>query len=262
MDAFTVDGVRLEYRWVGTPGDGPALVFLHEGLGSVSLWRDFPDRVAEATGLPALVYSRQGYGGSSPVGLPRPLDYLEREARDVLPRVLDAAGIGAAILIGHSDGASIALVHAALDEGRVLGVAALAPHSFVEDMCVEAIARVREGWPGDLRGKLVRHHGANVDCAFHGWNDIWLTPGFKSMDLRAYLKRVRVPVLVIQGEDDEYATLAQVTEVTGRVSGPATSLVLPSCGHSPQRDQPEQVLQAVAELVSRARTHPRSLPPR
>ena len=145
MDFLDLDSVRLECRWIGERAQAPVLVFLHEGLGSVSLWRDFPDRAVAATGLPAFVYSRQGYGGSSPVEVPRPLDYLEREGREVLPRVLDAAGISSAVLVGHSDGASIALVQAALDGGRrVKAVAALAPHTFVEEVCVAAIAQVKE----------------------------------------------------------------------------------------------------------------------
>lgn len=252
MDFLDIDGVRLETRWIGAPaGPEPVLVFLHEGLGSVSLWRDFPDRVAAATGLPAFVYSRAGYGRSSPVALPRPLDYLEREGRDVLPRVLDAAGIGSAILVGHSDGASIALVHAAHDAGRrVRALAVLAPHTFVEDLCVAAIAEVRETYRhGDLRARLERHHGANVDCAFRGWNDTWLNPGFRALELRPLLPRITVPVVVIQGEDDEYASLEQVDAVANGVGGPARALVLPRCGHSPQRDQPQQVIDAVVELA-------------
>lgn len=251
MDFLQIDDVRLEYRWIGVPrADVPVLVFLHEGLGSVSLWREFPDRVAAASGLPAFVFSRQGYGGSSPVELPRPIDYLEREARDVLPQVLDKAGIETAILIGHSDGATIALVHAALDEGRrVRGVAAMAPHTFVEDMCVAAIAKVRETYADTLRPRLGRHHGPNVDCAFFGWNDTWLNPAFKAMEYRPLLSRIQVPVLVIQGEDDEYATRAQVDAVVEGVSGPVRALMLPSCGHSPQRDQPEATLAAILDLV-------------
>lgn len=251
MDFIEIDGVRLECRWIGRARAGvPVLVFLHEGLGSVSLWRDFPDRVAEATGLPAFLYSRQGYGGSAPVSLPRPLDYLEREGRDVLPRVLDAAGITSAILIGHSDGASIALIHAALDRsGRVRALAAMAPHTFVEELCVAAIAQVRESYAETLRPRLERHHGANVDGAFHGWNDTWLQPGFKAMELRPMLAGITVPVLVIQGEDDEYATAAQVEAVSENVSGPVRALMLPACGHSPQRDQTQAVLEALVELV-------------
>lgn len=254
MDHIDIGGIRLECRWIGRPQGGrPVLVFLHEGLGSVSLWRDFPDRVAAATGLPAFIYSRQGYGGSAPVTLPRPLDYLEREGRDVLPRVLDAAGIADAMLIGHSDGASIALIHAAHDRsGRVRALAAMAPHSFVEDMCVAAIAQVRETYTEVLRPRLERHHGANVDCAFHGWNDTWLHPGFKAMELRPMLAGITVPVLVIQGEDDEYATAAQVHAVADSVSGPVRALMLPQCGHSPQRDQPQAVIEAIMDLVRSA----------
>ncbi|MGE5515735.1 MAG: alpha/beta fold hydrolase [Bacteroidota bacterium] len=251
MGFVDIDGVRLECRWAGARRDGaPVLVFLHEGLGSVSLWRDFPDQVAAATGLAAFVFSRQGYGGSSPIALPRPLDYLEREGRDVLPRVLDAAGIASAILIGHSDGASIALVHAALDRsGRVRAVAALAPHTFVEDVCLAAIAQVRESYAASLRPRLERHHGANVDNAFYGWNDTWLHPGFKAMDLRPLLPAITVPALVIQGDDDEYASAAQVDEVVAGVGGAVRGLMLPACGHSPQRDQPAAVIAAIAELV-------------
>lgn len=254
MDHLDVDGVRLECRWVGRPVPGrPVLVFLHEGLGAVSLWRDFPDQVAAATGLPAFVYSRQGYGGSAPVTLPRPLDYLEREGRDVLPRVLDAAGIASAILVGHSDGASIALIHAAHDHGgRVRALAALAPHTFVEDICVAAIAQVRETWREVLRPRLERHHGADVDGAFHGWNDTWLHPGFKAMELRPMLAGITVPVVVIQGEDDEYATAAQVDAVADNVSGPVRALLLPRCGHGPQRDQPQAVIDAIVALVRAA----------
>lgn len=250
MDCFRLDGIELEYHWIGEPADH-ALVFLHEGLGSVSLWRDFPAQVAAATNLPALVFSRAGYGGSSPVTVPRPLDYLEREAREILPLVLDAAAISSAILIGHSDGASIALVHAALDDRhRVQGVVAMAPHTFVEDVCIDAIAQVAEAYDnGDLRARLLRHHGANVDCAFLGWGRAWLDPAFKAMDLRSYLPRLQVPVLVIQGEDDEYATLAQVDVVVSDVGGVAESLVLPQCGHSPQRDRPEAVVAAIAEFI-------------
>ncbi|MCR6632468.1 MAG: alpha/beta fold hydrolase [Magnetospirillum sp.] len=251
MEFIHVDGVRLECRWIGIRrDDAPVLVFLHEGLGSVSLWRDFPDQVAAATGLAAFVYSRQGYGASSPVALPRPLDYLEREGRDVLPRALDAAGIDSAILVGHSDGATIALVHAALDRsGRLQAVAALAPHTFVEEVCVAAIAQVRETYDDGLRSRLLRHHGDNVDCAFWGWNRAWLDPGFTAMDFRPLLPAIRRPVLVIQGEEDEYATRAQVDAVVEGVGGPVRALMLPQCAHSPHRDQPQAVVTALAEFA-------------
>ena len=249
---MVVSGVRLECRWIGAPRPGaPVLVFLHEGLGCLAQWRDFPDRVAASLGLPALVYSRAGYGASDPVGLPRPLDYLDREGEIHLPAVLDRAGIDQAILIGHSDGATIALVAAGHDPaGRIKAVVAMAPHSFVEDMCVEAIAKVATLWRDtDLRQRLARHHGDNVDCAFLGWNDTWLRPEFKRWHIRDHLAAIRAPVLVIQGEDDEYATLAQVEIVRDLVPGGAGILVLPACGHSPQKDQAQAVLDAIVAFV-------------
>lgn len=254
---FLVNGSRLECRWIGQAQSGrPVLVFLHEGLGSVAQWRDFPDRVAQALGLPALVYSRAGYGGSDPVTLPRPTDYLNQEGCLYLPAVLDQAHIDQAILVGHSDGGTIALV-AAGDEGRrqptdsrILGVVAMAPHSFVEDLCVDAIAKVTDIWRDtDMREKLARYHGDNVDCAFHGWNDTWLRPEFKHWHIRDFLADIRVPVLVIQGEDDEYASLEQVTIVRDLVPGGARTLVLPQCGHSPQKDQADLVAQAIVDFV-------------
>jgi pimeloyl-ACP methyl ester carboxylesterase len=256
MDFIDVDGVRLECRRVGVAApvhDRPTLVFLHEGLGSVALWRDFPDQLAAATGLPAFVYSRQGYGGSAAVALPRPLDYLEREARDVLPKVLDAAGISSAILIGHSDGGTIALLHAAADRsGRVRALAALAPHTFVEDVCVAAIAQARDAYADGLRAKLARYHGDNVDGAFHGWCDTWLDPRYRAWDVRPLLPAITQPVLVLQGEDDEYATRAQVDVVAQGVSGPVRAMLLPECRHSPHRDQPQAVVAAIAALCQAA----------
>ncbi|MGE4281232.1 MAG: alpha/beta fold hydrolase [Magnetospirillum sp.] len=255
---FIVAGKRLEYRWIGQAQSGrPVLVFLHEGLGCVAQWRDFPDRVAQALGMSALVYSRAGYGGSDPIALPRPVDYLNQEGCVHLPALLDQAGIDKAILVGHSDGGTIALV-AAGDEGRqqpvdprILGLVAMAPHSFVEDLCVEAIAKVTDIWrQSDMRQKLARYHQDNVDCAFHGWNDTWLRPEFKHWHIRDFLAAIRVPVLVIQGEDDEYASLEQVTIVRDLVPGGAQTLVLPQCGHSPQKDQPDQVADAIIAFVS------------
>lgn len=251
---LVVSGVRIECRWVGRRRPGvPVLVFLHEGLGCVAQWRDFPDRVAAALDMPALVYSRAGYGGSDPVDLPRPVDYLNREAALHLPALLDQAGIDRAILIGHSDGGTIALAAAGLqgqDGRRILGVVAMAPHSFVEDMCLEAIAKVTQVWRDtDLRDRLARHHGSNVDCAFLGWNDTWLHPDFKHWHIRDLLAEIRVPVLVIQGQDDEYATPAQVEVVRDLVPAAVRTLVLPECGHAPQKDQADQVLAAIVDFV-------------
>lgn len=248
MDHILVDDSRLEVRRIAGQVAGPTLVLLHEGLGSVSLWRDFPDRLAEATGLPVLAYSRAGYGGSSPVPLPRPLDYMQQEAAS-LPRVLDALGLERVILVGHSDGASIALVHAGTASGLVAGVVAMAPHSFVEDICLVSIADVKLAYETtDLRDKLARHHGANVDVAFWGWNGAWLDPRFKAWSIREHLPGIKAPVLVIQGRQDEYGTVAQVNVILDTVTG-ARAVLLDDCRHSPHRDQPGATVQAVAEFV-------------
>ncbi|HEU4382741.1 MAG TPA: alpha/beta hydrolase [Anaeromyxobacteraceae bacterium] len=249
-----VDGARLEYRFVRAARAGlPALVFLHEGLGSVSLWRDFPDEVARRTGCAALIYSRAGYGRSSPVPVPRPLTYMHDEGLRVLPRLLDAARLGDVALVGHSDGASIALVHAggADPAGRVRCVVALAPHVFCEELSVASIAKARDAYQrGDLRSRLARHHGENVDVAFWGWNRAWLDPDFMRWNIEKYLPEIRVPVLVVQGKDDEYGTAAQVRAVAAGCGGPTRVLVLDSCGHSPHRDQREATAAAVSEFLA------------
>jgi len=245
---LAVDGIRLECRWFGEPAPGaPVLALLHEGLGSVSQWRDFPDRLAAATGLACFAYSRQGYGCSDAVALPRPLTYLHDEAGR-LPRVLAAAGIARAVLVGHSDGATIALIHAVQNAADTAAVVAMAPHSFVEDAVFTGIRAAGEAFlAGPLRDGLARHHGDNVDCAFWGWNRAWLDPDFR-LDIRADLARIRAPVLVIQGEDDEYATAEQLGIVAHTVPG-AQALLLPGCRHAPHRDRPEATLAAIAGLV-------------
>jgi pimeloyl-ACP methyl ester carboxylesterase len=227
------------------------LVFLHEGLGSAKQWRDFPKRIADATGRNAIAYSRLGYGASEPVELPRPLSYMQDEARVFVPALLDALGVQAAILIGHSDGGSIALVHAALDGGkRVKGLILEAPHVFVEDVSIASIAKAREAFEqGDLREKLSKHHGANVDVAFRGWNDAWLDPNFRSWNLEEHLPRITVPTLVIQGEDDPYGTRAQVDAIARQVSGRVETLMLPKCGHAPHRDQPDATAAAMVAFI-------------
>jgi pimeloyl-ACP methyl ester carboxylesterase len=226
-------------------------VFLHEGLGSVSTWRDFPARVAAATGCGALVYSRAGYGNSDPAELPRPVSFMHTEALVTLPEVLDSAGVRDAILFGHSDGGSIALIYAGgVRDARLRGLVLEAPHVFVEDVSVESIRRAAEEYErGSLKQALARHHGRNVECAFRGWNRVWLEPSFRSWNIEEYLPRVIVPVLVIQGEQDEYGTLLQVRAIEEGCQGPVRSLVLTGCGHSPHRDQPERVLEAVTSLV-------------
>ncbi len=249
---ISVAGLQLETRWVGPgPDEAPTLVFLHEGLGSVGLWRDFPDRLAAATGMGAFVYSRAGYGRSDPCALPRPLDYLEREGRDLLPRVVEAAGLRDYHLVGHSDGGSIALVYAgAAPRPGLRSIVTEAAHVFSEAVCTEAARRVRGAYvSGELRKRLARHHGENVDCAFYGWNDAWTDPGFASMNLEAYLPGVTVPCLVLQGRDDDYGTPAQVRAIESGVAGPAESWLIPECGHTPHRDQADAVLERMSRFL-------------
>lgn len=246
-------GRRLEVVFHGPPPeDAPTLVFLHEGLGSVAQWRDVPAVLAERTGCGALVYSRAGYGRSEPVPLPRPLDVMEREATESLPELLDAAGVREAVLVGHSDGASIAIVHAAAARGRerVRGLVLEAPHVFVEDVSVASIARAKVAYETtDLRARLAKYHGENVDIAFRGWNDVWLDPGFRSWSLERFLPAIEVPVLLLQGEDDEYGTRAQLDAIARGVPGPVDLRLLPSCGHSPHRDQRDATVDAITAFV-------------
>ncbi|MGD8710302.1 MAG: alpha/beta hydrolase [Ectothiorhodospiraceae bacterium] len=245
-------GARLEAWWIGpAPDQAATLVFLHEGLGSAALWKGFPERVAAATGLGALVYSRAGYGGSDPIALPRPLNYLEIEALEVLPAVLDAAGIQRAVLVGHSDGASIALVNAgASGDPRIAGAVAMAPHVFNEQRAVDGIRRAVAAFEtGGLRERLKRHHGANVDCAFRGWSGAWLDPEFWHWNIEGYLPSIRAPLLLIQGRDDEYGTAAQIEAIERQTGGPFETVWL-SGGHTPHREHPEDSLAAIARFVS------------
>lgn len=248
MESIVAAGARLEVERIGGAGQ-TTLVFLHEGLGSVSMWRDFPRAVAEVTGCPTLIYSRVGYGCSDPVERPRPLTFMHDEARRALPEVLSQEGIEDAILIGHSDGASIALIYAGESRPFVRGLILAAPHVFVEEVCVRSIEQVREAYGRtDLRDKLARHH-TDVDGAFYGWADAWLDPDFRRWDITGFLSGIRAPMLVIQGEDDEYGTVAQVDAVEGGVAGRFERLMLPRCGHSPHRDQPEATLAAMVRFI-------------
>lgn len=248
--------VRIETAWVGSSDPkAPAIVFLHEGLGSVALWRDFPQRLCVALGCRGLVYSRPGYGGSSPraPGEHWGPDFMHRQAYDVLPALLSRMGLGAAgerpVLFGHSDGASIALLFAARHPHAVRGTVALAPHVFVEPVTrssIEAAARAfREG---PLRERLARYH-ADVDSAFWGWCDAWLNPRFMDWNIEAELSGIRCPVLLVQGLQDEYGTLAQLRRIEARVPH-AQRRELASCGHSPHRDQPEAVVEAVRAFMA------------
>ncbi len=253
MQVADISAGRVEYRWIGArnPAAQPVLVFLHEGLGSVAQWRDFPDQVAADCGLPALVYSRIGYGGSSPCALPRPITYMHDEALSLLPELLQVLGIAQPILVGHSDGASIALIHAgAAPHPGLLGIAVMAPHSYAEPISVQSIRAAHDAYAGgDLRQRLAKYHGANVDCAFRGWCDSWLNPDFAHWNIEAEVARIRHPVLAIQGEGDEYGTLAQIDTIKALAKCRVETLILPNCGHSPHKDQPGAVREALAGYV-------------
>ncbi len=244
---LAVDGVALEAAWWGeVRREKPVFVLLHEGLGSVGLWRDFPARLAAATGLAVFAYSRPGYGRSDPVTLPRPLSYMEDEARDRLGRVLAAAGITRAILLGHSDGASIAAIYAGMaPDPRLAGLILIAPHFFVEEISLQAIAQAREAyWGGDLRARLARHH-RDVAGAFRGWNEAWLDPGFAAWRIDRFLPLIRIPVLIIQGLADPYGTLAQVACAEAALPAPPRVLLVEGAGHAPHLSHQAQVLAAI-----------------
>ena len=243
---------QLEYELYGPrPDEAPTLVFLHEGLGCVAMWKDFPERVAKATGCGALVYSRAGYGKSDQCELPRSVRFMHDEALITLPQVLDAFEIHQAILVGHSDGGSIALIHASgISDARVRGLILLAPHVFVEEPGLKSIRRMAEDYrTGGLRQRLERYHGENVDGAFWGWNDVWLNPEFRAWNIEECLPRIRVPVLLIQGEDDQYGTLNQVEAIESGCSGLTRTVLLKDCGHSPHLNQPEPALEAIVVFV-------------
>jgi pimeloyl-ACP methyl ester carboxylesterase len=249
---------RLECRWLRPAAarahpQRPVLVFLHEGLGSTALWKTFPDCVAEATGCPALVFSRYGYGKSDRLEAARGVDYMHREALDTLPEVLRQFGIHDPILIGHSDGASIALIHAGAGQWPVRGLVAMAPHVFVEDITVRSIAQAKVTFETtDLAQKLARYHDYPTST-FMGWNDIWLHPDFRRWNIEPYLPGIAGPVLLIQGEDDQYGTVAQIDAIARQVHGQVRKVILPDCAHSPHVDQKEATLEAISAFVGELR---------
>jgi pimeloyl-ACP methyl ester carboxylesterase len=247
VSAITVDGRRLEMLEIAGDPERRPLVLLHEGLGSVGLWRSFPQQLSEATGRRVIAYSRFGHGRSQPRSAPRTPQFFHEEALDVLPEVLAQRDAPDPILVGHSDGGSIALIHAG--HRPVTGLVTLAAHAFVEDVSLSAIADARRAFTdGDLRERLARHHD-DPDAAFHGWCDLWLDPAFAGWDLDADLALVTAPTLVIQGRDDPYGTLAQVDRIAGSVRGPVTRLVLPG-GHSPHLERPDDVVTAITEFAA------------
>lgn len=229
----------------------PPLLLLHEGLGCVAMWRDFPARLAASTGCRVVAWSRAGYGASLLSAAPRTIDYMHREAREALPALIAALGIARPVLIGHSDGGSIALIFAGSFPQDPLGMAVMAPHEFVEAITLRGIEKARAAWfAGELPKRLARYHGAQTERVFFDWNDTWLSPAFAHWNIEEYLPPIACPVLAIQGEDDEYATMRQIEVIGEQVAG-SRLLKLASCGHSPHRDQPAAVLDALTDFVGR-----------
>lgn len=252
-----LSGATLEAVCYGPPpASSPTLVLLHEGLGCVELWREFPQQLAARTGLGVFVYSRAGYGHSSAVALPRPLDYMTVEATQVLPQLLDIIGGRDIILLGHSDGASIASIYTGAEaDDRLRALIVFAPHYFTEPFSLQAIADTRQMYERDgLREKLARFH-ADVDNAFYGWNDAWLDPDFVTWDIRHYLPRISVPVLAIQGCDDQYGSSLQITEIKRLTPAPVELLLLDDCRHAPQFEQRDSVLKAVTGFLTHLHLH-------
>jgi pimeloyl-ACP methyl ester carboxylesterase len=242
----------LEYRMIGpAPDAAPTIVMLHEGLGSVGLGGDFPEKLQAAAGCGVFAYSRAGYGHSSPVTLPRPVDYMHIEALDVLPKLLDAIGFDRGLLLGHSDGASIAAIYAGSHQDhRVMGIALMAPHFIVEDISVQSIAAIKTAYEtAGLKARLARWH-KDVDNAFYGWNGAWLDPKFRNWDISEYLAYIRVPVAIIQGEGDQYGTIRQVEIAREECYCPVDVTMLPGAGHSPHREAPEATLDAITQFAS------------
>ena len=251
MPFLTAAGHKLEYEWIeSADADKPALVFLHEGLGSIRQWRDFPLRVSRATGCPALVYSRYGYGHSDVLEEPRrSVRFMHEEALEALPAVLAETGIRAPILVGHSDGASIALIHAGAGH-PVRGLALMAPHVFVEEVCIRSIEQAKRDFETtDLPQRLGKYH-RDPRRSFYLWNDVWLDPEFLDWNIEEYLPGISCPVLAIQGRDDQYGTMAQLRAIALKVKGPCELVELEHCGHSAFRDQPEATLEAISRFVA------------
>jgi pimeloyl-ACP methyl ester carboxylesterase len=248
---LTIGSSDLEYRMIGpVPGDAPTIIMLHEGLGSAGLWGNFPEKLAAATAAGVFAYSRAGYGASTPATLPRPVDYMHIEALDVLPKLLETIGFRRGLLVGHSDGASIAAIYAGgVQDHRIRGLALIAPHFVVEDISVKSIAEIKNLYgTTDLKSKLKRWHG-DVDNAFYGWNDAWLNPKFRDWDISEHLAYIRVPVAIVQGADDQYGTIRQIEIAQQECYCPVDVSIITGAGHSPHREAPEATLNAIAEFA-------------
>lgn len=245
---INIDAMTLEGKWFGPKPPAPTIVMLHEGLGSVSTWRDFPEQLAQATGAGVFAYSRAGYGQSTPP-MPPCLDALHREALDVLPRLLDEIGFQRGILLGHSDGASIVTIYAGtVPDDRVRGIVLIEPHFDAEEKNLNGIRDMVEAFEKtDLRARLARHH-SHVDAMFAAWSRRWLDPGFKSLDLRQELASIRVPIVIIKCEEDPYSTMAQVHIAEAVCRCPLKTIVIPGVGHSPHRSNPKPTLEAITNF--------------
>lgn len=250
---LNVNGARLEGRcWGPDPTRAATIVLLHEGLGSVSLWRGFPEALAKATGCGVFAYSRRGYGASDRADLPRPMDYMTREAQDDLPKVLDEIGLRQGVLVGHSDGASIAAIYAGtFNDPRLEGICLLSPHFFTEPEGLASIAQAGEAFrTTDLKERLARHH-SDPENAFLGWNEAWLNPDFIAWNIEDFIGAISVPVLAIQGEDDQYGTLAQLDALEQGLKTPFERLELPDCQHAPQFEKSRETLTALSDFLAR-----------
>jgi pimeloyl-ACP methyl ester carboxylesterase len=247
-----VDGGTLETGWWGPgPSEAPTLVLLHEGLGSIALWRDVPERLAAAIGWGVFAYSRFGYGYSDTTPLPRPMTYMHHEAQVVLPQVLQAAGIERAVLIGHSDGGSIAAIHAAACPGtHLLGLVTIAAHFLVEDLNIDSIRAIKTEYEaGPLRQRLARYHH-DVEVAFRGWNDAWLDPRFRDFDITGFLPNIRVPILALQGKADPYGTDEQLRVFAANVRAPITIDLIADAQHAPHLEAKDATLAAIASFIA------------
>ena len=249
-----ISGMKLECAWFGdAPADAPILVMLHEGLGSVSIWRDFPAALAKATKTRVFAYSRAGYGKSDPAKLPRPLDFMQREAKELLPKLLEKIGFKRGILVGHSDGGTIAAAYAgSIQDHRIRGLVLIEPHFFVEEFNLKSIRKITAEYEtSGLREKLARHHN-DPDSAFLGWSGAWLGPDFgRVLDLREELIHIRVPVLIVKGENDPYATMEQVRFAERECYCPVDHVVIEDAAHAPHREKPAETLAATAGFINR-----------
>ncbi|NNE37747.1 MAG: alpha/beta hydrolase [Gammaproteobacteria bacterium] len=251
---INISGKNIEYRWITNASrkTRPVIVMLHEGLGSVSLWKEFPETLSEETGCDIFVYSRPGYGNSDPVDLPRPIEYMHYEGHTVLPEILEMFDQDI-FLLGHSDGASVSIIYAGTHQNnRLKGLVLFAPHVFTEEVCIRSIQNARKFYDEneDFRKKLSRHH-KNVYIAFNGWCDAWLDPRFLDWNIEEYIENVHVPTLVIQGHDDEYGTIEQVDRIKNKVKHDFESVLLEDCKHSPHRDREDETLTAINNFVLR-----------